>query len=386
MRNRQIAHNQYLITLLFFTLLLSSCIMQNSGVNTPSQIDTLSDNEPTINIKPATSAIQVYFTDPTARRAKDYKGGPDEALANAIDQARLSVDVAAYSLNLWSIRDALVHAHKRGVVVRMVMESDNMDSQEVQQIKDAGIPVTGDQHEGLMHNKFVVIDRSEVWTGSMNFTVGGAYRDNNNLLRIQSVKVAEDYTTEFEDMFIRHLFGQDTIVNTPYPKLSVDGIPVEIYFSPDDDPAVRIVALIQGAQKSIFFMAYSFTSNDIGDAIIQQAEAKLNVAGVMDDIQVTSNQGTEYDPFIQAGLNVRLDGNQDGLMHHKVFIIDQEIVIAGSYNFTTSAEESNDENVVIIFSPEVAGKFMQEFQRIHDQAQPHLAEPTPAATQELPSP
>jgi phosphatidylserine/phosphatidylglycerophosphate/cardiolipin synthase-like enzyme len=107
---------------------------------------------------------------------------------------------------------------------------------------------------------------------------------------------------------------------------------------------------------------------------------------VMDDTQVTSNQGTEYDPFIQAGLNVRLDGNQDGLMHHKVFIIDQEIVIAGSYNFTTSAEESNDENVVIIFSPEVAGKFMQEFQRIHDQAQPHLAEPTPAATQELPSP
>jgi phosphatidylserine/phosphatidylglycerophosphate/cardiolipin synthase-like enzyme len=383
MRNRLIARSHYVITFLFFTLVLSSCILQNSGVHTPSQIYTLPDSEPTTNIKPATNAIQIYFSDPTARRAKDYKGGPDETLANAIDQARLSVDAAVYSLNLWSIRDALVHAHKRGVVVRMVMESDNMDSQEVQQIKDAGIPVIGDQHEGLMHNKFVVIDRSEVWTGSMNFTVGGAYRDNNNLLCIQSGKVAEDYTTEFEDMFIHHLFGQDTIVNTPYPKLSVDGIPVEIYFSPDDNPADHIVALIRGAQKSIFFMAYSFTSNDIGDAIVQQAEAGLNVAGVMDDTQVTSNQGTEYDPFIQAGLNVRLDGNQDGLMHHKVIIIDQEIVIAGSYNFTASAEDNNDENVVIIFSPVVAGKFMEEFQRVHDLAQPHLAEPTSAMPQEI---
>ena len=93
--------------------------------------------------------IQVYFTDPTAVHATDYEGGPDEVLAAALDQARLSVDVAAYSLDLWSIRDALINAYKRGVVVRMVMESDDMDNQEVQQILDAGIPIIGDQQAGL---------------------------------------------------------------------------------------------------------------------------------------------------------------------------------------------------------------------------------------------
>ena len=63
---------------------------------------------------------------------------------------------------------ALVKAHRRGVDVRLVMESDNLDSHDPQALKDAGVPVLGDRREGLMHNKFIVIDRTEVWTGSMN--------------------------------------------------------------------------------------------------------------------------------------------------------------------------------------------------------------------------
>lgn len=377
MKNRSNARSHYIIILLFFTLVLSSCILPTFGLSTPSQIPPLTGTEtPSTGIEPATSALQIYFTDPYALRAKDYKGGPDEILAAAIGQAHLSVDMAAYNLNLWSIRNALIRAHKRGLVVRMVMESDNMDSQEVQQIKDAGIPVIGDQQEGLMHNKFVVIDRAEVWTGSMNFSIGGAYRDDNNLLCIRSAEVAQDYTSEFEEMFLRQLFGPDILADTPYPKVTIAGTPVEIYFSPDDKVAKRIIALIQRAQESINFMAYNFTSNDIGNAIIQQAQAGVSVAGVMDENQVTSSQGTEYDTFKQAGLDVRLDGNQNGLMHHKVIIIDQKIVITGSYNFTASAEGTNDENVLIIFSPQAAEKFMEEFQRMYARAQEPPAEPT----------
>ena len=69
--------------------------------------------------------------------------------------------------------------------------------------------------------------------------------------------------------------------------------------------------------------------------------------------------------FIHTGeLDVRLDGNLIGLMHHKVIIIDQKVVITGSYNFTESTETVNDENVVIIFSPEIAKKYLEEFQRV----------------------
>ncbi len=266
---------------------------------------------------------------------------------------------------------------QRGLVVRMVMESDNADAREVQQIKDAGIPVVGDQHESLMHDKFVVLDRMDVWTGSMNFTVGAAYKDNNNLIHIRSAEVAQDYTTEFEEMFTHHLFGPDAVADTPYPKLTINGTPLEIYFSPDDKVASHILEILNDAQESIYFMAYTITSNDIGNAIIQRSQNGITVTGVMDEDQVNTGQGSEYDLFMQMGLGVWQDGNLKGLMHHKVFIIDEKIIITGSYNFTASAEEENDENVVIIFSPSVAKSYMEEFHRILDQAQqPEAAVPT----------
>ena len=364
MHNSNTAHSHYRVLLVVFALVLTAC---NSPIPANSTASPLATAAAT---SPATGWLNITFTDPTAVHAHDYEAGPDEALAAAIDQARLTIDVAAYSFNLWSLRDALIHAHQRGVIVRMVMETDNMDDQEVQDMLDAGIPIVGDQHEGLMHDKFIVIDRSDVWTGSMNFTVGGTYKDNNNLIEMRSSQVAEDYTQEFEQMFTHRLFGPDRISTAPNPRsFIIYDTPLEIYFSPEDKPAARIVELIQAATQSIDFLAFSFTSNDIGDAILAQSAAGIKVAGVMDANQVKVDQGTEYDPFSQAGLNVRLDDNQTGLMHHKVIIIDKAIVITGSYNFTASAEENNDENLVIIFNTDVAAKYLNEFNRVYGEAQ-----------------
>ena len=61
-------------------------------------------------------------------------GGVDGPLVDAIDNAKLSVDVAAYSLSLNSVRFALINAHNRGVTVRMVMESTNMDRSDPQEL------------------------------------------------------------------------------------------------------------------------------------------------------------------------------------------------------------------------------------------------------------
>ncbi|HEY3312956.1 MAG TPA: phospholipase D-like domain-containing protein [Anaerolineales bacterium] len=313
------------------------------------------------------SFYELYFTDPLDPAASLDEGGPDGPLAAAIDEARMSVDVAIYSISLNSIQNALINAHKRGVEVRVVMESDNMGDRVPQALKDAGIPMIGDRRQGLMHDKFVVIDRAEVWTGSMNFTYSGAYQDNNNLIRIRSLKVADDYTVEFDEMFTDDFFGPDIVSKTPNPKVTLDGVPIEVYFSPDDHVARRIVTLLRGAEKSIKFMAYSFTANDFGDIIIQKAKEKLSVAGVMDADMIKSNAGSEYIKFSQAGLSVFPDGNPS-LMHDKVIIIDNEIVITGSYNFTSSAERINDENVVIFFDRQIATSYLAEFERIYSAA------------------
>ena len=312
--------------------------------------------------------FELYFTDPTSPLASQETGGPDGPLAAAINSARLTVDVAIYSLSLNSVRDALIRAHKRGVQVRMVMESDNLDRTDPQILMDAGIPILGDRREGLMHDKFMVIDNSEVWLGSMNFTDSGAYADNNNLMRIRSVEMAEDYTKEFEEMFVDDKFGPDVVAETPNPRVIIDDTPIDVYFSPDDHVQDSFVELIENAQESINFMAFSFTSDPIGDAVLARAEQGVTVSGVMEAEQVKSNIGTEFDPFSQAGLDVLLDGN-DGQMHHKVMIIDESIVIFGSYNFTASAETKNDETLIVVYNKDIAAQFMDEFHRVYAQAE-----------------
>jgi phosphatidylserine/phosphatidylglycerophosphate/cardiolipin synthase-like enzyme len=312
--------------------------------------------------------FELYFTNPASPISPQGTGGVDGPLVEAIDTARLSIDVAAYSISLNSVRAALIRAHDRGATVRVVMESTNMDRSDPQRLIEAGIPIIGDNRDGLMHDKFMVIDKSEVWMGSMNFTDSGTYDDNNNFMHIHSTKIAEDYSKEFNEMFVDNKFGQDVVAETPNPTVTIDGTRLDIYFSPDDGVLKALVPLLESAQKSIYFLTYSFTSNQLGDIVREKAEEGLIIAGVMDEEQVKSNQGTEFDPFRQADLDVRIDGVA-GLMHHKVFIIDQKIVAFGSYNFSQSAEERNDENLIIVYNPVIAQQFVEEFERVQDQAQ-----------------
>ena len=310
---------------------------------------------------------ELYFTDPASPLASQATGGVDAPLVESIDAARLSIDVAAYSLGLNSVRNALLRAHDRGVTVRVVMETGNMDRSDPQIMMEAGIHIVGDNSAGLMHNKFIVIDRSEVWLGSLNFTDSGTYEDNNNLIRIHSSQMAENYIKEFEEMFVENSFGENVVPETPHPTVTIDETHIDVFFSPDDGVLSALIPLLDGAEQSIHFLAFSFTSNELGDIIRAKAEEGLTIAGVMDKEQISSNQGTEFDPFQQAELDVLIDGI-DGQMHHKLIIVDEKIVAFGSYNFSKSAEERNDENLLIIYDADIAKQFILEFGRVEEQA------------------
>ena len=110
--------------------------------------------------------IRVYFTSPRYPDDDAYHhGGLDEELAAVIEQAETSVDLAAYDLDLERVTSALIAAHRDGVRVRVVTESDNAHEDAITNLQQAGIPVVEDGHDwGLMHNKFAVIDGQWVWT------------------------------------------------------------------------------------------------------------------------------------------------------------------------------------------------------------------------------
>jgi len=305
----------------------------------------------------------VYFSQPDDPGSSSLHGGPDSALAQAIDEARYSVDVAVMHLDLWSLRDALLDADRRGVNIRVVVDGDYFLDTEIQDLIDAGIPVITDSRESLMHHKFTVIDQLDVWSGSMNYTINGAYRNDNNLIHIRSSKLAQSYTREFEEMFIDNHFGALSETDTPYPRVNINGTEVEVYFSPDDHVLQRLLSLVATAEESIEFLAFTFTSDPLAEALIAREADGVRVRGVVERGQV-NNSGSDVGQLILAGLDLRLDTNQNK-MHHKVILIDGEIVVAGSYNFSRNAEEKNNENVLIFHSNEIALQYLLEFERIY---------------------
>lgn len=313
-------------------------------------------------------AIQIHFTTPRYPDSASYHyGGLDEQLAAAIDGAATSVDVAAYDFDLARVADALVRAHQRGVVVRIVAETDYKDELGPQRVLKANIPVVFDDRDPFMHNKFAVIDGRYVWTGSWNFTDNGTYRNNNNVVVVDSRALAKNYTTEFEEMFIDRQFGVASPDNTPNARVNVDGVRLDNIFESEGNAEQVIARLVQDAQISVNFMAFVFTDDDIAKAVVNRHRAGVPVRGVIETRNLTST-GSHYDNLRQAGIDVRPDGNPY-MMHHKVIIIDESIVVTGSYNFTNSAAGFNDENVLIIYSTEIAALYMEEFARVYAQAQ-----------------
>ncbi|MBI4769950.1 MAG: DUF1669 domain-containing protein [Chloroflexi bacterium] len=311
---------------------------------------------------------QLYFSTPkNPDTAADHHGGPDEAVVASINAARQSIDLAMYELSLENVAQALAAAHRRGVRVRVVTDSDNIEEDAIGTLEKTGIEVLGDRREAIMHDKFVVIDGASVWTGSMNFTGNGAYRNNNNFILLQSTRLAADYTAEFEEMFVDDQFGPTSPAGTPFPQVTVNGTLIEVLFSPEDHPAQRILELIRGAQSSIYFMAFSFTSDEIADAILERAAAGVRVQGVFDESQDSaSKSSSEYERMRNApGVEVRLDGNQYRL-HSKVILLDGQIVITGSYNFSAAAEKSNDENVIIFHNEDIAAQYGAEFVKLFE--------------------
>jgi len=282
----------------------------------------------------------------------------EQRLLSEIAHASHQIDMAIYSLELDSVVDALRKAKDRGVEVRVVTESKNADEQ-VERLRAAGISVVLDNNSRLMHDKFVVFDRYRVWTGSYNFTYHGTYHNDENVVVLDSSKVARLFEEEFEEMFSAGLFGR-TSPRGEGQTFLVGDTKVEVYFSPDDDVGKRLSRLIRNSSSRLRFMAFSFTSDPLGAAVMSAYHRGIDVRGVIERQQ--NDRWCEFEKFRTSGVNVRLDSNRS-FMHHKVMVVD-DAVVTGSYNFSKSAEEYNDENLLILHSPRLAKLYLAEFDRL----------------------
>ena len=227
-------------------------------------------------------------------------------------------------------------------------------------LKKAGVPVKDDGRGALMHDKFLVFDGQTVWTGSTNLTVNDSFRNNNNVLVIHSPQVAAIYEREFAEMWDGE-FGPTSPSTVDQQKVTIDGTPIQVLFASEDHVIDHLIPLVKGAKKNIRFMAFSFTHDRLGAAVLARAKAGVDVKGIF-DAGGSEAEGSELVKLYCAKVPVRQDGNP-GNLHHKVFVIDEQILITGSLNFSVNADESNDENTIVLTNRDIAALYLQEFDR-----------------------
>jgi phosphatidylserine/phosphatidylglycerophosphate/cardiolipin synthase-like enzyme len=325
--------------------------------------------------------LKVYFTNPNP--PDNTSNGIDQFVVPVLSSATQTIDVASFDLNLPSVVNALAEASQRGVKVRVVVDEEN-GSQDLEAklspgnkafkaldvFKAAKIPVVnGGRSNGLMHNKMIIVDGKTLFMGSWNMSYNDTFRNNNNLLQITDPTLIANYQAKFNELFVNKAFGTHAKVGAQKPSMTIDGVQVENYFSPVDEVMQKLVQYVKGSRKSIRYMIFTYTHPDLSAAMIAQAKAGVDVRGVIENRG--ASQGALV-PLFCAKLPVKVDGNKY-TMHHKVMVIDDSIVVTGSFNFTDSADTANDDNLLVIHSPAVAALYLQEFERVDSIAQPPSA-------------
>ena len=243
----------------------------------------------------------------------------------------------------------------------------------LQAIEDAGLGhVAKAAHNGshLMHNKFLVRDGAVVWTGSANFTVGGLQLQDNNCLIINATDIANRYTDAFEKL-LQDDHHTHQLHQSPTSGYAVNATTtIAPLFSPASGEGIEnaIVSVLSKAQK-VRVLAFLNSDPGILEDLVQLQNS--DIAGVYDPNGMKdAMRGTHQDPalfwftqdphFVAAPSHAFNPKREQDFMHNKVMIVDNRYVITSSYNFSENAE-LNDENILVIDSPDVATAYTDYF-------------------------
>ncbi len=313
--------------------------------------------------------------------------GPDDLHATIIafiGAAKERLDVAVQELDSREIAKALIAARMRKVRVRLILEGDYLwdeggsadpwapatKGQEENRtilaaLLRAGIDVISDLNPKIFHQKFAVRDpegpRAAVLTGSTNFTLtdtgantagtGVVGNNLNHLLILHGKTAAGLYQAEF-DRLRSGTFGAMHERVEPRPtEFGLGGIRVKPLFAPRHGPEMEIMKQMLKSARRIDFAMFTFAnSSGIDDTMLRlvQATPKVAIRGVLD-----RGQGMQKWAPTQALKNagVELHVNSDPRVrkvHHKLMVIDEQLVILGSFNYTEPATTLNDENIVVL--------------------------------------
>lgn len=331
-------------------------------------------------------------------------GGPDDleaVIINFINEAQHTLQIAVQELDSEAIAQAILDAKWRGVRVQMYLEQDYLleggeavkammvdatdEESRVQRqwfeddnsalainrkifstLLRNGIDVKADYNPDIFHQKFIIRDLSSrattpppaVLTGSTNFTVTCTHSNLNHIVIFHDHRIAGRFDDEFKQLKSGRFGQRESTRSQKIGAYNLGGVPVRILFSPDNVPELEVVKQMLKANRRIDFAIFTFSgSSAIDDAMVMINRGGVRIRGVFDRKQ--GNQEWSSREWLQrSGIefyypDMSREPFRSNLrkVHHKLMVIDDDIVVGGSMNYTSPANEFNDENVFVLGSP-----------------------------------
>lgn len=138
----------------------------------------------------------------------------------------------------------------------------------------------------------------------------------------------------------------------------------KVYFSPGEDCLNAIISKLKQAKKEVKVCVFTISDNRIGSVLRDLHFDGIDVK-IITDNDKRFDRGSDIHYLAEKGLNIKIDKTK-AHMHNKFAVIDDEITITGSYNWTKSAEEVNYENIIVTDQRDITKSFIKEFDKLWD--------------------
>lgn len=334
--------------------------------------------------------LRLFFRSERAGVTSDLTG----RLIEFISETQRSLDCAIFDLRHPRVIAALQEVARSGKRLRIAYDAskertggltgDPKPDGAEKALDAAGLlpyatPVHNSGH--LMHNKFLIRDEATLWTGSANFTVGGLEKQDNNCLTIRDQGIIAQYDAIFTDLLSgqhNHSRRYSTLEAAHIQTIQAGARPsvVSAFFSPSEGEWIE-QTLIQAlnAARRVRVMAFLISDPGVLGALARFSNPAADIQGVIDPhgMQDVLRYRHVDDPaywfmrdrrFVAAPSHAFNPHTEQDFMHNKVMILDDHLVVTGSFNFSENAE-LNDENLLILNSAQVAAAYTSYFDRLY---------------------
>lgn len=318
------------------------------------------------------STLEVVLTEPFCDRCtaadKDALLASSPVIARVvelIDGAEVSIDAAQFTFSRREIEEALVRARDRGVTVRVAMDAaQDRDGSLSRRLRDdRGLDVRfvrgapAGSRFGIMHAKFMLVDGRSLLTGSNNWSSTGTSINEENTLVIHGAADPRlsGFACHFEAIWRADPGAAGACSNE------------HAAFTPASRAKNLIRDGIRSATRSVDVLMHHLVFDDLVAELARAAERGVRVRVIVNAGDRHEHQGRRWDRLFAAGGLIRFKQNNDDayqLMHHKLAIVDDALLINGSGNWSGSAFFTNYENFVTYREPEVVSRFSDLFRRL----------------------